>query len=69
MEQIKEIISELKLHLRLDVAMCDKLEEIERRLYALEENRKLKDAAIQSLERRYSELMYVLKSLQKDYKG
>lgn len=69
MEQIREIIGDIKTRMRLDIAICDKLEELQKRLYALEENRKMKDAAIQSLERRYAELMYVLKSLQKDIKG
>lgn len=63
MDNLRELLSQLKLFLRFDMAVVDKLEEFEKRVYALEENRKAKDQAILSLERRYSELLLILKDL------
>lgn len=41
MDFIRECLAQLKLRLRLDTAIVDKLEEYEKRLYALEEDLKL----------------------------
>ena len=66
MEQIRELMSQLKLYLRLDMAFCDKFEEMEKRLYAVEQDNKRALATIRSLETRYSELMMIVKSIRKD---
>lgn len=66
MDKIKAILNDLGFKFKFEVAVADKLEELEQRIYALEENRKLKDQAIASLEKRYSELLYVVKSMQAD---
>lgn len=41
MDLIKEILNQIKLRLRLDAAIADKLEELEGRCYRLEEDNKL----------------------------
>lgn len=51
MEQIKEMLSQLTLFVRTMHAFSLELEEQDKRIKALEENRKLKDAAITRLEK------------------
>lgn len=65
MEALKELLGQIKIFARFDVAVCDKLEDLEKRIYALEENRKLKDQAILSLEKRYSEMLLIVKDLKR----
>lgn len=65
MEALKELLGQIKIFARFDVAVCDKLEDLEKRIYALEENRKLKDQAILSLEKRYSELLLIVKDIKR----
>lgn len=64
MEYIKQLIGEIMTFCKLEKAMVDMLEEHQRRIYALEENRKLKDAAILSLEREVKELRLLLRQKQ-----
>lgn len=65
MEALKELLGQIKIFARFDVAVCDKLEDLEKRIYALEENRKLKDQAILSLEKRYSEMLLIVKDIKR----
>lgn len=58
---IKECLAQLKLRLRLDVAIASELEAQEARIYALEENRKQKDASIKLLHERIGQLEMILK--------
>ena len=41
MDFIRECLAQLKMRLRLDTAIVEKLEELEQRVYALEEDNKL----------------------------
>lgn len=66
MEKLRELIGKLGLAFQLDLAMVESIEDLQKRVYALEENRKMKDQAIKSLEHRYSELLAVVGSLKKD---
>lgn len=65
MEQIKEILSHIKLFCCFDVAVTEKLEQVEARLYALEEDNKRNTATIRSLEKRYSEMLLVIRDLKR----
>ena len=56
MEQIKEMLSQLTLFVRTMHAFSLELEEQDKRIKALEENRKLKDGAITRLEKDVSTL-------------
>lgn len=66
MSKLRELLGKLGLAFQLDLAMVEKIEELEQRVYALEENRKMKDQTIKSLEHRYSELQYIVGSLKKE---
>lgn len=51
MVNIRDMLARLGLLCRLETAIVDELERLNSRVYALEENRKLKDAAILKLEK------------------
>lgn len=56
METIKELLEEVTLFVRTLHAISMELEEQNRRLYALEENRKIKDAEISRLQQEIATL-------------
>lgn len=56
MEQLKEMLSQLTLFVRTMHAFALELERQDRRIKDLEENRKLKDAAITRLEKEVATL-------------
>lgn len=66
MDGIRELLAQLKLFCRLDVAFCDKLEEHDKEIYALKEDNKRMLATCRSLEKRYAELMYAFAAIKKD---
>lgn len=66
MEQIKEFLGQMKLYLRFDMAVCDKLDDFEARIYKLEEDNKRLVTNCRSLEKKYSELLYAFSSFKKD---
>lgn len=66
MNKLRELIGKLGLSFQLDLAMVESIEDLQKRTYALEENRKMKDQAIKSLEHRYSELLAVVGSMKKE---
>ena len=51
MKNILDLLSRLGLLCRLETAIVKELESLSARVYALEENRKLKDSAILQLEK------------------
>ena len=55
-ETIKELISQVTLFVRTLHAITQELEEQNRKIYALEENRKIKDAAIAALQKEVATL-------------
>lgn len=55
-DTIKELIGEVTLFVRTLHAMAMELEDQHKRLYALEENRKVKDATIASLQKEVATL-------------
>lgn len=56
MKNVRDLMSRLGLLCRLESAIVDELERHEARLYALEENRKLKDSEILSLKKEVQDL-------------
>lgn len=56
METIKELISQVTLFVRTLNAIAAELEEQNKKIYALEENRKIKDAAIAALQKEVATL-------------
>lgn len=69
MNKLRELVSKLGLAFQLDLAMVESIEDLQKRVYALEENRKLKDQTIKSLEHRYSELLAVVASIKREFSG
>lgn len=65
MEQIKQMLAQLKMYCRLEMAMVDKLEELSKDNYALKEDVKRLTASQRALETRFAELNYKLASLTK----
>ena len=61
MKNLRDLISRLGLLCRLESAIVEELERHESRLYALEENRKLKDAELLRLGREVQDLRMVVK--------
>lgn len=55
-ETIKELIQQVTLFVRTLHAITQELEEQNRKIYALEENRKIKDAAISELRKEVATL-------------
>ena len=56
MKAIREMLAQIKLYAQLDMAIVDILDEIEKRVYALEEDMKLARGANRSNAQRISEL-------------
>lgn len=65
MDVLKELVSQIKLFCRFDVAVVTKLEELETEVKKSREDYKSLRTSYQSLEKRYAELMYVLADLKK----
>lgn len=60
MKNLRDLISRLGLLCRLESAIVEELERHESRLYALEENRKLKEAELLRLGREVQDLRLVV---------
>ena len=61
MKNIRDLLARLGLLCRLETAIVDELERLNVRVYALEENRKLKDAAITRLTKEVQDLRLELR--------
>lgn len=62
MEQIKQILQQLALHLELNIAMCDKIDDHNNRIEQLELHYKAQKTRLDTLYRLVSEADYVLAS-------
>lgn len=58
MEALRDIVSKIKLFCGLEIAIVDKLEEYERRIYKLEEDNKRLTETVRVQQTRISELIY-----------
>lgn len=58
MEQIRQILEQMTLNLELNIAMCDKIDSLEKRLDKLDPLIKSHGTKIESLSTRLSELSY-----------
>lgn len=56
MKAIRQMLAQIKLYAQLDMAIVDKLDEIEKRVYVLEEDMKLARGSNRSNAQRISEL-------------
>lgn len=60
MEQIRQLLSQMALNLELNIAMCDKLDQMEKRLDKMDPIIKSHGTKIDALSSRVSELFYTL---------
>lgn len=58
MEQIRQILEQLSLHLELNIAMCDKIKDLDDRLIAVEARSKANATRIDAVSTHVSELSY-----------
>lgn len=65
MDVLKELVSQIKLFCRFDVAVVTKLEELELEVKKSREDYKSLRTSYQSLEQRYAQLMYIVADLKK----
>lgn len=59
MEQIKQLLSQLALHLELNIAMCDVLEKHSKSIKELESHYEVLRTRVDGLYTRVSEMQYV----------
>lgn len=69
MDKVKEIFAKIQLFMRLDMAMVDKLEELDRRITEQEHISTEQETKLKSCESRCSEIQYKLASFLKDHRG
>lgn len=62
MEQIRQILSQLALNLELNIAMCDKIEDHEKRIKAVEISQAAQKTRVDSLSKSVCEYNYALSS-------
>lgn len=62
MEQLRQILSQLALNLELNIAMCDKIEDHEKRLKAVEISQAAQKTRVDGLSKMVSEYNYALSS-------
>lgn len=67
MDQIRQILKQLALHLELNIAMCDMLDDHSKRIKALESHCEAQKSRVDGLYRLVSEANYVAAS--KAYEG
>lgn len=60
MEQIRQLLSQMALNLELNIAMCDKLAQIEGRVDKMDPIIKSHGTKIEALNTRLSELQYTM---------
>lgn len=66
MEQIKQILAQMSLNLELNIAMCDMIEDHDKRIKSLETARDAQRTRIDGLYTRVSEMQYAASSLAYD---
>lgn len=62
MDQIRQILKQLTLHLELNIAMCDMIDDHEKRMKTVETNQAALKTRLDALSKQLSELNYMLSS-------
>lgn len=65
MDRLRELLQQLTLHFQVEIAMADVIEEQNKRIKKLEDEKLKVDTRLLSLDKRYSELLMVLKDINK----
>lgn len=62
MEQIRDILKQIALHLELNIAMCDKIESLDKRLNDVEASCKANKTKLDGLNTTVSNVLYKISS-------
>lgn len=65
MKRLRELLEQLTLHFQVEIAIADLLEDHETRIKKREDMQLKYDTKFNSLEKRYSEMLMVLKEINK----
>lgn len=60
MEQLRQILAQMALNLELNIAMCDKIEDHEKRIKAIEISQSAQKTRVDALSKTVSEYNYAL---------
>lgn len=66
MDLLRDLITKLKLFCNIEMAIVDQLEDMQKKLYKVEQDNERIRAVNRSLEQRYSELLYAFGAFKKD---
>lgn len=62
MEQLRQILAQMALNLELNIAMCDMIEDHDKRLKAVEASTAAQKTRLDGLSKQVSELFYTMSS-------
>lgn len=65
MKRLRELLEQLTLHFQVEIAIADLLDEQEKKIKALEDDRLKYKIKFESLEKRYSEILMLFKEVNK----
>lgn len=65
MKRLRELLEQLTLHFQVEIAIADLLDDQEKRIKSLEDDRLKYKVKFESLESRYSELLLVNREINK----
>lgn len=68
MQRLRELLEQLTLHFQVEIAIADLIDAQEKRIKSLEDDRLKYKVKFESLEKRYSEILMVLKDINKKIK-
>lgn len=68
MKRLRELLEQLTLHFQVEIAIADVLDEYEKRIKELENDRLKYKVKFESLEKRYSEILMIAKQFNKNLK-
>ena len=63
MKRLRELLEQLTLHFQVEIAIADLLEDQDTRIKRMEDYKLKNDTKIGSLEKRYSEMLMVIKDI------
>lgn len=63
MKRLRELLEQLTLHFQVEIAIADLLEDQDTRIKRMEDYKLKYDTKIGSLEKRYSEMLMVIKEI------
>lgn len=68
MQRLRELLEQLTLHFQVEIAIADLIDAQDKRIKSLEDDKLKYKVKFESLEKRYSEILMVLKDINKKIK-